>query len=114
MPLADILQWVDAHRSEVLIVVDRGEGMSSWLATRDRAVIATVAPVPRGVLATDGTPEHPGPGLRALAEEMLLDLFLVGEGKFELRERAALPSPRIAVELHLPFLVMEGMRLVDE
>ncbi|MBZ0121108.1 MAG: DUF4388 domain-containing protein [Sandaracinaceae bacterium] len=114
MPLADVLQWVDAHRSEALVVVDRGEGLTSWLATKDRMLIATGAPVARGMLATDGTPSAPGPGLKALAHEMLLDLFLVGEGKFELRERAPLPSPHVEVDLHLPFFVMEGMRLVDE
>jgi hypothetical protein len=52
--------------------------------------------------------------LRAATREAVLDLFLWHEGRFELREGTQAPTP--LVELHIPiqFLVMEGLRILDE
>jgi hypothetical protein len=114
MALADVLQWADATRARAVVRVERSDGMTAWLAAQDRMVVATSLPPLQGVLATDGTAEMPGPGLRAVALESLLDLFLWREGRFELREGGSLPSPSIDVEMPLQFLVMEGLRLLDE
>lgn len=114
MALADVLQWVDATRMRALVRVERGEGVAAWLYANERMVVAGSPPHPRGRLATDGSPESPGPGLRALTIEGLLDLFLWRDGRFELRESAARPVPGIDVEMPLQFLVMEGLRLLDE
>jgi hypothetical protein len=114
MALADVLQWVDATRMRALIRVERAEGITAWLLASERMVIAGSPPMARGRLATDGSPEAPGPGLRAVTVEHLLDLFLWRDGRFELREAAARPDPAIEVELPIQFLVMEGLRLLDE
>jgi DNA-binding Lrp family transcriptional regulator len=114
MPLTDLLQWVDAARKNVVIEIARKNGLRSWFVAADRQVIETVVPGARGVLAGDGAPDAPGPGLRAVAVEGLLDLFLEIEGEFTLREGSAGPEPGVPVGIHLGFLVMEGLRQLDE
>lgn len=114
MALADVLQWADATRARALIRVERAEQMSAWLFTAERMVVAASPPLLEGKLASDGTPEAPGPGLRAAAREALLDVFLWGEGRFELREGIEVPKVGIALEIPIQFLVMEGLRLLDE
>src|SRR5262245_5491627 len=125
MSLADLLQWVDAARKNVAIHIERGDAINAWLATVDRHVIAASPPAIRGVLASDGTNTAPGPGLRALTIEGLLDLFFDSTGKFVVRETktatgqsvfpgASSPSTGVAVEVQLGFLVMEGLRQLDE
>lgn len=114
MALADVLQWVDAGRSRARVTVERPDGRSVWLLADQRMVVAGSAPLARGRLATDGTPAAPGPGLKAATLESLLDLFLSSEGKFELREGGALPEDAVALEQPVQFLVMEGLRHLDE
>lgn len=114
MALADVLQWVDATRGRATVRVERGPGMSAWLVASDRTVVAASPPLVQGQLASDGTPEAPGPGLRAATREALLDLFLWQDGRFELREGVQAPGPAVELEMPLQFLVMEGLRLLDE
>lgn len=114
MALADVLQWADATRARALVQVTRAEGMSAWLAVEDRVVVAASPPLLEGRLASDGTPGAPGAGLKAATREALLDLFLWREGRFELRNDARVPSGAVALEIPIPFLVMEGLRLLDE
>ncbi len=114
MALADVLQWADATRARATIRVERADAAAVWLKTDERMVVLASPPLAHGRLAADGTPASPGPGLIAATREALLDLFLVREGRFELREHA--PPPEAGVELQLPiqFVVMEGLRLLDE
>ena len=114
MPLADLLQWVDATRKTVSIEIGRADGLTAWLTTHDRHVVSASAPAARGVLTADGTPSAPGPALRALAIEGLLDLFAISTGRFALREGEKLPTGGITVQVQLGFLVMEGLRQLDE
>jgi hypothetical protein len=114
MALADVLQWADATRSRALVKVARADGMAAWLCTRDRMVVAGSPPPTEGQLASDGAPSSPGPGLRAVTVEHLLDLFLWPEGRFELRTDTERPPLSVDVELPLQFLVMEGLRILDE
>ncbi len=114
MPLTDLLQWVDAARKNVVVEITRKNGLHAWFVASDRQVIETVVPGARGVLAGDGAPDAPGPGLRAVAIEGLLDLFLEVEGEFTLRDGSTGPTPGISVGVHLGFLVMEGLRQLDE
>lgn len=114
MPLADVLQWVDARGSRALITVRPSNGPERWLVAESRLVTLGSRPPADGPLGTDGTPDAPGPGLSALAREHLLDLFLDPTGTFELHEDAAPPAPGVPLELMTQFLVMEGLRLLDE
>ncbi|MBX3276179.1 MAG: DUF4388 domain-containing protein [Sandaracinaceae bacterium] len=114
MPLAELLQWVDVRGARARVAVRTDEGISSWLVAEARYVTRAAAPLARGRLAADGTPEAPGPGLVALAREQLLDLFLAPSGTFELDEHAPPPAPGVALEVPVAFLLMEGLRLLDE
>src|SRR5688572_21092615 len=113
MPLADLLQWIDATRKSCRIEIVREGGLRTWLATVDRQVIAASPPSARGVLAADGTTAQPGAGLRAVAIETLLDLFFEAEGTFTLEEGPA-PAPGVPIEVPIGFVVMEGLRQLDE
>lgn len=114
MGLADVLQWADATRARATIRVERAAGMSAWLVAADRTVVAASPPFAEGQLTADGTPDAPGPGLRAATREALLDLFLWHEGRFELREGMHAPGAAVELDMPLQFLVMEGLRLLDE
>lgn len=114
MALADVLQWVDAGRGRALVTVTRPDGQARWLLAEERVVIAAAAPPVSGRLSSDGTPGAPGPALEAVALEYLLDLFLQSEGKFELRNDAPTPPDAVRVSMPVQFLVMEGLRLLDE
>lgn len=114
MALADVLQWADATRARALVRVEGRDGISAWLVTADRMVVAASPPPVTGKLSGDGTPSAPGPGLSASTREALLDVFLWRDGRFELREGAARPDTSVELELPLQFLVMEGLRLLDE
>lgn len=118
MPLTDVLQWAEAARRNVRIDIERESGLGAWMITHEREVVACSMPGVRGVLAADGTPGAPGPGLRAAAVEGLLDLFLETEGRFVLRDvasgEAAATEPAVRLSLPLGFLVMEGLRQLDE
>ncbi|AKF10587.1 DUF4388 domain-containing protein [Sandaracinus amylolyticus] len=118
MPLTDVLQWAEAARRNVRIEIERESGLGAWMITHEREVIASSMPHVRGVLASDGTPDAPGPGLRAAAIESLLDLFLETQGRFTLRDvsESGPASSEAAVKLAVPlgFLVMEGLRQLDE
>lgn len=114
MGLADVLQWADATRARATVRVERAAGMSAWLVTAERTVVAASPPFAEGQLTSDGRPDAPGPGLRAATREALLDLFLWQDGRFELREGAHAPGPAVELEMPLQFLVMEGLRLLDE
>lgn len=107
MALADLLQWVDATRARALLWLETEQGMRAWLLTADRTVVAASPPPLTGRLAAEG-------GLRAATREALLDLFLWPRGRFELRDGAAAPSDAVEVSMPIPFLVMEGLRLLDE
>jgi len=113
MPLADVIQWVDARGSRALIAV-RGPDRESWLVIDGRVVVRGAAPEARGLLASPEVDGAAGPGLRALARENLLDLFLDPRGEFSVDERGEPPEPGVELELAAQFLVMEGLRLLDE
>lgn len=113
MPLADLLQWVDAARKNVVVELEREGGMRAWIVAVDRAVVTTSMPLARGSLAGDAGGGQ-SPGLRAAAIEGLLDLFFQSEGTFTLREGTSAPGPGVAVEVQLGFLVMEALRQLDE
>lgn len=114
MPLADVLQWLDTYQKRAFVTVQRPDGSSGWLLVEGRFVTATVRPPVRGMLAADGDPSAPGPGLVAVAADQLLDLFLSDEGTFELDEDAEPPEGGVAMRFAIQFLVMEGLRLLDE
>src|SRR5690606_21613900 len=114
MALADVLQWADATRARALVQVTRAEGMSAWLAVEERVVGAAPSLRPEGRLGRAGARGAPGAGLQAATREALLDLFLWREGRFELRNDARVPSGAVALEIPIPFHVMEGLRLLDE
>lgn len=117
MPLADLLQWVEQARRHVRIDVARESGLAAWLVARDREVVAGSLPPARGVLSADGTASAPGPGLRAATVESLLDLFLEREGTFTLRDlgdHEVGAAGGVALSLPIAFLVMEGLRQLDE
>lgn len=114
MPLADLLQWIDATRKSSVVEIEREGGLRVWLATVDRQVIAASIPVAHGVLAADGTASAPGAGLRAVAIETLLDLFFESAASFTLREAAPPPAPGVPIEVPIGFVVMEGLRQLDE
>lgn len=114
MSLADLLQWVDATRKSVVIEIERPDGFRAWLRTVDRHVVAASAPPARGALASDGARGTPGPGLRALVVESLLDLFFEDSASFLVREGTSAPSGGVPVDIPIGFLVMEGLRQMDE
>jgi hypothetical protein len=116
MALPDVLQWVDAHRARALITLERPDAVepAPWLIVDDRVVVAAAAPPARGELAADGTPAAPGPGLVALTRECLLDAFLSNEGRFVLRTSFTVPERAVALDTPVQFLLMEGLRLLDE
>ena len=114
MPLSDLLQWVDTRRRACLVHVQLHGGEQTWFQVEGRAVVATARPLARGMLSADGEPGRPGPKQVALARENLLDLFLGTDGKFEVRDRGVAPGPAVRVQIAVQFLVMEGLRLLDE
>ena len=115
MPLADLLQWLDATRKSALVEIEREGGLRTWLATFDRKVVAAAPPVAHGILAADGTTQAPGPGLRAVAIESLLDLFFEeAHATFTMRDGAHPSDPGVAIEVPIGFVVMEGLRQLDE
>lgn len=114
MPLSDLLQWVDASRKSVVLEVDRPGGFRAWITAVDRAVVSASRPPKHGRLALDESGGRPGPGLRALAIESLLDLFFDRDGSFVLRQGATPPEPGVAIDVPIGFVVMEGLRLLDE
>lgn len=117
MPLADLLQWVEQARRHVRIDVARESGLGAWFVARDREVVKSSLPPARGVLSADGTASAPGPGLRAVTVESLLDLFLEREGTFTLRDLGEGESAQeggVTLSLPIGFLVMEGLRQLDE
>lgn len=118
MPLTDLLQWVDMARRSVVIEIERPAGFRPWLRTLDRDVVATSVPHATGLLAGDGTARAPGPGLRALCAEGVLDLFFETSGVFTVTEAAGegVPATDAGVPLELPlgYLIMEGMRQLDD
>jgi hypothetical protein len=97
-----------------VVRVERPDATSAWLSTEERVVVLASPPIAHGRLASDGTPASPGPGLIAATREALLDLFLSREGRFELRERAAPPVGGVELAMPIQFVVMEGLRLLDE
>lgn len=103
MGLADLLQWVDAHRARALVTVERPDHEPVWLIVDDRMVVAGAPPVSRGRLE-----------LKPAAYEQLLDLFLSSEGKFVLRMTDQTPDDAVALDTPVQFLLMEGLRLLDE
>ncbi len=114
MSLADLLQWADAHRSRALVTVERPDHDPTWLMVDDRQVVFGAAPPRRGRLPADGTPDAPGPGLKAATLEALLDVFLSSEGRFTLRNDAPTPPRAVPLDTPVQFLLMEGLRLLDE
>lgn len=117
MPLTDLLQWVDMARKSVVVEVERPAGVRPWLRAAQREIVAASVPQTSGHLVADGTPRAPGPGLRALCVEGVLDLFFESAGTFVVHDGAsAAPPPDAGVPLAVPlgFVVMEGMRQLDD
>lgn len=113
MALADVLQWVDQSRGRALVTIERTDGRISWLMAEERVVVAASAPFLEGALTADAHPE-PGPGTRAATLESVLDLFLSSDGTFELSSSAATPPSAVPLSMPVQFLVMEGLRNLDE
>ncbi|MGE0790824.1 MAG: DUF4388 domain-containing protein [Sandaracinaceae bacterium] len=114
MSLPDLLQWIDAHRMRALVTVTQPGADQTWLLVDDRTLIAGAAPIARGMLATDGTPSAPGPGLSAVTLEGLLDIFMSNDGRFTMRKTESTPTGAVPLETPIQFLLMEGLRLLDE
>lgn len=103
MGLADLLQWVDAHRARALVTVERPDTEPVWMLVDERVVVAGAPPVNRGRL-----------GLEPASYQQLLDLFLTDEGKFTLRMVEHTPEDAVPLDTPVQFLLMEGLRLRDE
>lgn len=113
MPLTDLLQWVDMARKSVVVEFERPGGMRPWLRTVDREIVAASVPQTSGVLVADGTVQAPGPGLRALCLEGILDLFFESAATFTVREGEP-REPGAPIEVPVGFVVMEGLRQLDD
>lgn len=110
MPLEELLQWLDQTGRAGLVTVERGDGLGvSWLAVKDRELTQASPGVLEGTLRGGSGAER-----SAAALEALLDLFVVGEGRFRFVPRAAVPSGGAVIEQRLAFVAMEGLRLRDE
>ncbi len=109
MPLEELLQWLDQTGRAGIIAIERSDGFSSWLAVKERELTHASAPVLEGVLR-GGDPSQQS----AAALEGLLDLFVMGEGRFRFVPRAPLPTSALPIGQRLTFVAMEGVRLRDE
>lgn len=107
MSLADVIQWVDARGTRALVTVTDRDGRSTWLVLDARLVVEAQRPLGRGSLSK-------GAAVKALAKENLLDLFMMSGGTFVLEEDAPPPDAGVELALAAQFLVMEGLRLLDE
>ena len=110
MPLADVLQWLDASRRGNVVRVEHDE-FPTWFMTDDRAVVRAPRPEARGPLADEATGDE---GFSALATEVLFDLFLWPTGEFELFEPVVPKDPHVELSLPLQYLTLEGLRYLDE
>jgi hypothetical protein len=109
MPLEELLQWLDQTGRAGRIAIERRDGFDSWLAVKERELIATSPPVLEGSLR-GGTPKERS----AAALEGVLDLFVAPEGRFRFEAKARPKDDGIALEQPLAFVAMEGLRLRDE
>lgn len=114
MPLTDLLQWVDMARKNVVVEIERPGGFRPWLRTVDREVVAASIPQTSGALVEDGAPRTPGPGLRALSIEGVLDLFFEAHGTFTVKDGSTDPSEGVPLDVPLGYVVMEGLRQLDD
>lgn len=119
MALADVLQWVDATNGRVLIDIETAGGHRSWVVADKRMVIGTSPPPKQGKLAAEQDADGPGPARRAVALARLLDLFLAPSGSFALHAEGAgegfeVPEGTVPLDVPVAFLLMEGLRLLDE
>ena len=109
MPLEELLQWLDQTGRAGVVWIERRDGFDTWLAIKERTLIATSPPVLEGSLR-GGNPKERA----AAALEGVLDLFVMGEGRFRFVARSPLPEGGIELEQPLTFIAMEGLRLRDE
>lgn len=109
MPLEELLQWLDQTGRAGVIRIERKDGFDSWLAVKERELTHASPSVLEGALR--GGEER---ARAAAALEGLLDLFVMGEGRFRFEARAAVPADGLALRQPLGFLAMEGLRLRDE
>ncbi|MFK7989698.1 MAG: DUF4388 domain-containing protein [Sandaracinaceae bacterium] len=118
MALADVLQWVDATNGRVLIDIETAGGHRSWIVADKRMVVGTSPPPKQGRLAAQETAAGPGPARRAVALARLLDLFLASSGSFSLHAEGSegfqVPEGTVPLDVPVAFLLMEGLRLLDE
>lgn len=114
MALPDLLQWVDAHRSRALVTLERPDATPTWLLVDERVVVAAAPPAVRGKLCAAEGPGGAGAGLKAATREHLLDVFLSREGSFAVELNADTPRDAVPLDTPVQFLLMEGLRLLDE
>lgn len=116
MSLADFLQWADATRVAGVLVLERHSD-HVWLQLERRLVVSASQSPTRPVALLDLPNPGAGPeplDAATLAVEHLYDQFLDSDGSFRFRPGEERSRSGIAVELSLPQLMMEGMRLLDE
>lgn len=114
MPLADLLQWVDAANVTGTLTVEQG-GASVRVQVEHRFV-TRISPPPDFTL-NKGQPDldtrQAVEVARSIAEDRLLDLFLAPDGLFHLTEAERVDDD-IDVNVAMRVLVMEGLRCLDE
>ena len=109
MPLEELLQWLDQSARTGVVTILRPDGFETWIAVRDRHVVAASAAVLEGALAGGSETER-----AAAAFECVLDLFLLKGARFRFEAVAGVPSAGIPLDHPLGFVLMEGLRQLDE
>jgi hypothetical protein len=109
MPLEELLQWLDQSSRTGVVTIFRPDGYETWIGVRDRHAVAASTAVLEGALSGGGDAER-----AAAALEGVLDLFLVSGARFGFEPRPTVPSGGVALDQPLGFLVMEGLRHLDE
>ncbi len=109
MPLEELLQWLDQSARTGFVTVLRPDGYETWLAVGDRHVSAVSPAVIEGALSGGSDAER-----RSAALEAVLDLFLISGARFRFEPRPAPPPGGIVLDQPIGFIVMEGLRHLDE
>lgn len=109
MPLEELLQWLDQSSRAGLVTIQRPDGYETWIAVRDRHVVGVSPAVLEGALSGGNDAER-----TAAALEGVIDLFHIGGARFRFEPRPSAPSGGLTLEQPIGFVVMEGLRHLDE
>ena len=118
-PLPDLLQWIDNSRRAGVVEIDSGDGAPFWLQVHDRRIVAASRPPPQpaGLGSLAGW-THSEPTEQLWPEacaDRIVDLFLSpGLGRFTLVDDAAGFDDRVALDLGVGQMTLEGLRRLDE